>query len=128
MNGASVCSQCGQLRPASSLNGLCPACLASVSLGLSDDPAEWSGFDDAAEPSAQGELVRFGEHLLLEELGRGGMGIVYRARHLVLGRVVALKVIPFGLLATPESARRFQAEAAAAAQLQHPNIVAVHEF
>jgi serine/threonine protein kinase len=56
------------------------------------------------------------------------MGIVYRARQLTLDRVVALKLIPFGLLANAESVRRFRAEAAAAAQLQHPNIVAVHEF
>jgi serine/threonine-protein kinase len=63
-----------------------------------------------------------------EELGRGGMGVVYRARHLGLGRTVALKMILASHLATPEDERRFLDEARAAAALRHPGIVQVHDF
>ena len=93
----------------------------------SSPPRPIPGQSPAAGQPAPAPGKRFGKYELIAEIARGGMGVVYRARDTVLNRVVAVKMILSGSMATADERERFQREAQLVANLDHPNVVPIHE-
>jgi eukaryotic-like serine/threonine-protein kinase len=119
MREEKTCPRCGSPLPADAPAGNCPSCLVNIALAApGPDPLVAPG-----EASAR----TFGDYELLERLGSGGMGVIYRARQVSLNRPVALKLIRSGQFASPQEIARFKMEAEAVGSLDHPNIVSVYE-
>ncbi len=120
------CPQCGTPLPSGALAGLCPACL--LKMGAATDTATDAKQKTFVPPDIAELAAKFPQLEILELIGRGGMGAVYKARQKQLDRIVALKILPPGIGNDPAFAERFAREAKALAKLNHPGIVTLYEF
>jgi len=125
MGNRTTCPRCGgDIVPGSP----CPACLLGLGLESVSENRDGGSSSAWTPPSLEELSARFPELELLELLGRGGMGAVYKARQAALDRMVAVKILPPEIGDNPMFADRFAREAKALAKLNHPNIVTIHDF
>src|SRR5688572_11287611 len=121
-----TCPKCGNPIPPEAPQGLCPKCLlleVSIPTETGRGPPPKADLPNAAELAAAFPHVE-----ILELIGQGGMGLVYKARQPKLDRFVALKILPQSLASDPTFTERFTREGRVLAKLNHPNIVTIHDF
>jgi serine/threonine protein kinase len=124
------CPKCGTTLTPDAPQGLCPRCVMAAGFETQTEtqPAGEGDRDRTASPALEELAKHFPQFEILELLGKGGMGMVYKARQPQLDRIVALKILPRDTAKDPAFAERFQREAKALARLNHPNIVAIFDF
>src|SRR5437660_5210548 len=132
MATARFCNGCLKPIPMDAPQGLCPECLVKGGFDTEKNPptaAPATPPDPRFMPPTPDELAKvFPQLEILELLGQGGMGVVYKARQPQLDRLVALKILPPAAGRDPAFAERFAREARALAKLTHPGVVAVYDF
>ena len=127
MESDRICPNCQNPLPPEAPLGLCPECLIKAGFPGGTEASVGTGRGFAPPPVEEiGKL--FPQLEILGFIGKGGMGAVYKARQPALGRLVALKVLPAAARGDPGFGERFNREARTLARLNHPNIVAVHDF
>ncbi|MBK1814255.1 serine/threonine protein kinase [Luteolibacter yonseiensis] len=120
------CPRCGNPLSHDAPEGLCPRCLAAINFG---GDTFLTGEGSSLPPPPVSEIApHFPQLEILDCLGRGGMGVVYKARQISLDRLVALKLLAPEREKDPEFSQRFVREAQALAKMSHPHIVTVHDF
>jgi len=118
-----ACPKCGATVPPDAPQGLCPQCVLSAAAAPEAAPTATSQI-----PSLERLAVAFPQLQIIELIGRGGMGFVFKARQPHLDRFVALKLLPDSLAHDPQFAERFNREGRTLARLNHPNIVSIFDF